>query len=406
MRIDKMITTFLQTTDLFNGSTFLGNQSQDQSQDQETRLGNRLNLENSGVVTQSSDETHSRNEQHENHREGRSAHQSSKTLDRMQDNDPRHPFSAYIPKKSHESESLSSYTYIGRFKNNESLHKEINDRIKQKIIAFNKLKAEISTEVDQSQTNLDLQQAQKFCEEFDGLKSELLNNQSNMRKQRKSIRETMKKGMGNEEKLKRFYFKKYNGLITATKTDKKFINSLISDCQQTVNNLQESIKSKFSNLDNTTTIGSPKVSIEEGFMLVRYTDLSGKFNRVTKEINKSYKKVNNLQKNLSQNEDPCNIVNIKADIANIISNIIPQLKRERENIRCEMTKEKNSIELLVKQGKLISSEAKLYVDEYNSLINNTGNRRNKRDVIKKQTLSEKLASVNINNKERKIRESF
>lgn len=78
---------------------YLGNQSQDQSQDQGTELGNRLDLENSGVVTHSSDETHSRNEQHENYREGRSAKQSSTPLDKMPHDDSRQPYAAYTPEK-------------------------------------------------------------------------------------------------------------------------------------------------------------------------------------------------------------------------------------------------------------------------------------------------------------------
>ncbi|MBF8807850.1 MAG: hypothetical protein IC227_05185 [Enterococcus lacertideformus] len=72
MRLDKMITAFLQTSDLFNGSTFLGNQSQDQSQYQETRLGNRLDLENSGVVIPLHNETQPRKKRHEKHRNERS----------------------------------------------------------------------------------------------------------------------------------------------------------------------------------------------------------------------------------------------------------------------------------------------------------------------------------------------
>ncbi|MBF8807852.1 MAG: hypothetical protein IC227_05195 [Enterococcus lacertideformus] len=66
--------------------------------------------------------------------------------------------------------------------------------------------------------------------------------------------------------------------------------------------------------------------------------------------------------------------------------------------------EQNTIEWYLKQEKIPYSKAKKYINEYDNYISDTY--RNKRDVSEKQSLSEKLASVNINNKERKSEKPF
>lgn len=59
--------------------------------------------------------------------------------------------------------------------------------------------------------------------------------------------------------------------------------------------------------------------------------------------------------------------------------------------------------MLVKEGKLSPSLATKYTDEYDKLINNfeqSNNRRNKRGMSMKPTLSEKLTNIATNNKDK------
>ncbi|EOH89622.1 hypothetical protein EVI01_17350 [Enterococcus villorum] len=71
-----------------------------------------------------------------------------------------------------------------------------------------------------------------------------------------------------------------------------------------------------------------------------------------------------------------------------------------------MIKEQNSIVVLLKEGKIRSSVANKYLEEYERLVNNSENVRNRRNVSEKQRFSDKLASMATNNNRRKSKKAF
>lgn len=62
--------------------------------------------------------------------------------------------------------------------------------------------------------------------------------------------------------------------------------------------------------------------------------------------------------------------------------------------------------MLLKEGKIRSSVANKYLEEYERLVINSENVRNRRNVSEKQHFSDKLASMATNNNRRKSKKAF
>jgi len=391
MRLDKMIVTFLNALSIASGIGGARALPSLDNQNQGRGLGKVLDLENRNETTRLSDKTYSHKKLHSKHRnKGNLKH-----LDEIQDDVSRQPYSA-----------------------KKFLHKKIKNLIKQEETDFKKLKEGISTEssieVNQLQTNL--QRVQNFCSKFRKLRNDIVIEYGKMTQQKVNLR---KHKIKNKKMLKECYKE-----IKVLSTNKKHIDYLISNCKDTVNQLQESIESKkthsvstskstmtTSHTEQPTTTSrtkQPTISLQETErILIRSKKLISQFNEKTQEINafrRQEKELLLLLQNQyrTQFENPRNISDVKADLNEINRNIIPKLESEKFHIQAEIIKEVNHINSLEGKGKISPFEAKKFLNEYNKLNINFAKERNKRDISLKQNLSKKLESIVINNSEKSI----
>ncbi|WP_143352917.1 hypothetical protein [Enterococcus villorum] len=252
------------------------------------------------------------------------------------------------------------------------------------------------------ETQMFLQNTQNLYEEFRTQKDRLLNNRLFMEEQRKAIHAFLKEEtVPNGNKALREYFEMYNFEIKGTEMDQLMINSLITDCERMINELQVVTKSKDPHLANSSTTKTPTISpLEEG-LLTRNKELSTNFNSLMQEINDLRGQANELQSQLFWNKQfpgetlPYNRHDMEADLNHIRNDQLPKLENERTRIQTEIMKEKKHIELLVKKGKISPLKAIEYVNEYDKLIHNfeetidhLDNKRNKRERVGKPNLSE------------------
>lgn len=386
-----MIVTFLNALSIASGIGGARALPSLDNQNQGRGLGKVLDLENRNETTRLSDKTYSHKKLHSKHRnKGNLKH-----LDEIQDDVSRQPYSA-----------------------KKFLHKKIKNLIKQEETDFKKLKEGISTEssieVNQLQTNL--QRVQNFCSKFRKLRNDIVIEYGKMTQQKVNLR---KHKIKNKKMLKECYKE-----IKVLSTNKKHIDYLISNCKDTVNQLQESIESKkthsvstskstmtTSHTEQPTTTSrtkQPTISLQETErILIRSKKLISQFNEKTQEINafrRQEKELLLLLQNQyrTQFENPRNISDVKADLNEINRNIIPKLESEKFHIQAEIIKEVNHINSLEGKGKISPFEAKKFLNEYNKLNINFAKERNKRDISLKQNLSKKLESIVINNSEKSI----
>ena len=93
MRIGKLITAALGVASIANEARSLGHQNQGRE------LERNPYVENLGRINFLPDDIHPHEVQHSKHNNGMNADQTSRLLDEMQRDDPRHPYSAQISKK-------------------------------------------------------------------------------------------------------------------------------------------------------------------------------------------------------------------------------------------------------------------------------------------------------------------
>ncbi|MBO1133641.1 hypothetical protein [Enterococcus hirae] len=94
MKIGKLITAALGVASIANEARSLGHQNQGRE------LERNPYVENLGRINFLSDDIHPHEVQHSKYNNGMNADQTSRLLDEMQRDDPRHPYSAQIYKKN------------------------------------------------------------------------------------------------------------------------------------------------------------------------------------------------------------------------------------------------------------------------------------------------------------------
>ncbi|MBF8807851.1 MAG: hypothetical protein IC227_05190 [Enterococcus lacertideformus] len=149
------------------------------------------------------------------------ARQSSNPLDKMQENDSRHPYSAYSPKKI-------SVLSPKDLKDN-SVHKKIIQRIKQTETDFNKLKKESFTDGNTSKKIH--KKIQKSCNKFRSLNRELKNSQVTMKKEREWIKKGLKRGEIENESEAQTYVKSFDDELKIGRQERRNVANLLSDCR-------------------------------------------------------------------------------------------------------------------------------------------------------------------------------
>ena len=116
---------------------------------------------------------------------------------------------------------------------------------------------------------------------------------------------------------------------------------------------------------------------------------------------------NTLESHLDMKVPPNNIEDIKGELDYLKNTLIPSLEFERNLDETHILIEKYYIKALVKEGKMSPLEATPFLNEYEELFKkfedprkHYDNRRKKRDLSLKQSLSEKLVSTATDNKEK------
>ena len=390
MKLKQRIINALQLTSIVNGTGTLNLESQNQGKNLKeiADFGNRLDLLSNDIQSQQNRHTEYRNEM--------VSQPTTKTSNTTPAGDPRHPYYGHRPTKPPH--------YRNNFKQRQNEHKEIKGLIEEKKENFYHLKEQIvmkhSMGIDETQ--MFLQNTQNLYEEFRTLKDRLLNNRLFMEEQREAIHAFLKEEtVPNGNKALREYLEMYNFEIKGAEMDQLMINSLITDCERMINELQEVTKSKDPHLENSSTTKTPTISSQEEGLLTRNKELSTNFNSLTQEINDLRGQANELQSQLFWNKQfpgetlPYNRHDLEADLDHIKNDQLPKLEEKRTAIQSEIIKEKKYIESLVKDEKINASKATAYINEYNEIINNfeesmnhLDNKRNKREKVVNPSPSE------------------
>lgn len=362
MGLKKLLLFYLRIFGEFTRQTFLNGQIQDQSQKQENELGKEP--ENRKESSNLLDEAQSHSKSHEKHRTKKDAQQFPNQLGEMQDNDPRHPYSAYRPEEAH--------SFSDAFK-------KTNKRIKQVVGEVNQFKENMKNNLTRnkiSETNLN--KIQRLCKKFIRLSCKVQKIQVKIKKDRKKVNNKLRRNRVENSAEAQEYVEELNHELKFTKKQIKRVDHLIADCKKVENAVEKAIESQKS-----------YSAQQETLILKKYEEVSVKLEEKNKEIKEHCKKIG-CSDILSKGQD----------------NELSRLESEKDDLRFEMIKEQNSIVILLKEGKIRSSVANKYLEEYERLVINSANVRNRRNVSEKQRFSDKLASMATNNNRRKSKKAF
>jgi hypothetical protein len=362
MGLKKLLLFYLRVFGEFAGQTFLNGQIQDQSQKQENESGKEP--ENRKVISNLLDEVQSYSKSHEKHRTEKEVQQLPNQLGEMQDNDPSHPYSAYRPEEAH------SYS---------DAIKKIKNRIKKVEGKVNEFKENMKNNLPRnkiSETNLN--KIQRLCKEFIGLSFKVHKIQVKIKKDRKKVNNKLRRNRVENSAEAQEYVEELNHELKIMKKQKKRVAHLIADCKKVENAVENAVESQKS-----------YSAQQETLILKKYEEVSVKLDEKIKEIKEHCKKIG-CSDTLSKGQD----------------NELSRLESEKNDLRFEMIKEQNSIVVFLKEGKIRSSVANKYLEEYERLVINSENVRNRRNVSEKQHFSDKLASMATNNNRRKSKKAF
>ncbi|EOH89623.1 hypothetical protein [Enterococcus villorum] len=177
MGLKKLLLFYLRVFGEFAGQTFLNGQIHDQSQKQENELGKEPEYRKE--ISNLLDEVQSHSKSHEKHRTEKEAQQLPNQLGEMQDNDPRHPYSAYRPEEAHlYSDAI----------------KKIKNRIKKVEGKVNEFKENMKNNLPRnkiSETNLN--KIQRLCKKFIGLSFKVHKIQVKIKKDRKKVNNKLRR---------------------------------------------------------------------------------------------------------------------------------------------------------------------------------------------------------------------
>ncbi len=167
----------------------------------------------------------------------------------------------------------------------------------------------------------------------------------------------------------------------------------------------------------TTTTEIPTLSTSETYIGRRNKILELNFDMVIQETMYLSNKANEIEDMLFLKEQfpdlplPNSIETLKAQRDEIRGELLPTLVDQRDFVQYQIMNEKDSIEPLVKEGKMSAVEAEKYRNEYNKLIDKFevpvnvfghefDNIRKKRDLSLEQSFSEKSVNIATDNKEK------
>ncbi|MGN8983035.1 hypothetical protein ACTNBL_12185, partial [Enterococcus villorum] len=167
----------------------------------------------------------------------------------------------------------------------------------------------------------------------------------------------------------------------------------------------------------TTTTEIPTLSTSETYIGRRNKILELNFDMVIQETMYLSNKANEIEDMLFLKEQfpdlplPNSIETLKAQRDEIRGELLPTLVDQRDFVQYQIMNEKDSIESLVKEGKMSAVEAEKYRNEYNKLIDKFevpvnvfghefDNIRKKRDLSLEQSFSEKSVNIATDNKEK------
>ena len=167
----------------------------------------------------------------------------------------------------------------------------------------------------------------------------------------------------------------------------------------------------------TTTTEIPTLSTSETYIGRRNKILELKLDMVIQEITYLNNKTNDIDDMLFFKEQvpelslPNSIEVLRAQRDEIRGELLPTLVDQRDFVQYQIMNEKDSIEPLVKEGKMSAVEAEKYRNEYNKLIDKFevpvnvfghefDNIRKKRDLSLEQSFSEKSVNIATDNKEK------
>jgi hypothetical protein len=407
MKLDKMITNALQASSLVNGTLSLEHQNQGKD------LEKIQDVENRGEINLLSDEIHPHKVRHSkhNHNNEMNAHQTSRPLDEMQGDDPRHPYSAHNPKKMNRPRPLFT-----DWPNK-------TDRIRQQFLVkegeFMKILKKI---INENPTEINLlepllEQSRKLCKETRLGREDLKAFMAKRSQKMESLKKTLKKEGLENTIVAEEYLNPYLDELSDLKNERRKANNLLDNCRKLASSLESNVKylrtinpSETTNAPttmNAPTTERPTLSLQEESMTTRFRHISDSFNDVIQNINLSHERISKLQSHLNKNISHDDIKNTKQSIYCFEKIILPRLECELTNIKSTIINEKNYLEFFGKEGTISPSLVTKFTNEYNNLIDQieqpihySNNRRNKRDLSAKPRLSEKLANIATDNKEK------
>lgn len=263
MGLKKLLLFYLRIFGEFTRQTFLNGQIQDQSQKQENELGKEP--ENRKEISNLLDEAQSHSKSHEKHRTKKDAQQFPNQLGEMQDNDPRHPYSAYRPEEAH--------SFSDAFK-------KTNKRIKQVVGEVNQFKENMKNNLTRnkiSETNLN--KIQRLCKKFIRLSCKVQKIQVKIKKDRKKVNNKLRRNRVENSAEAQEYVEELNHELKFTKKQIKRVDHLIADCKKVENAVEKAIESQKS-----------YSAQQETLILKKYEEVSVKLEEKNKEIKEHCKK--------------------------------------------------------------------------------------------------------------------
>ena len=215
-----------------------------------------------------------------------------------------------------------------------------------------------------------------------------------------------------------------NTLIKEEKMSTLEAESYLNEYDKLINQFEKPIPDI--NMDNittttektaTTTTEIPILSTSETYIGRRNKILELNFDMVMQETMYLSNKANEIEDMLFLKEQypdlplPNSIDVLRGQRDEIRGEQLPTLVDQRDFVQYQIMNEKDSIESLVKEGKMSAVEAEKYRNEYNKLMDKFevpvnvfdrefDNIRKKRDLSLKQSFSEKSANIATDNKEK------
>ena len=198
---------------------------------------------------------------------------------------------------------------------------------------------------------------------------------------------------------------------TTTESPTTTINATTIESPTTaINTATPEIPTTTTNVTTTErpiAIECPTIYKPEAYIQKRNELLALRFNLTMSQLKEVRRQKNTLESHLDMKVPPNNIEDIKGELDYLKNTLIPSLEFERNLDETHILIEKYYIKALVKEGKMSPLEATPFLNEYEELFKkfedprkHYDNRRKKRDLSLKQSLSEKLVSTATDNKEK------